>query len=133
MRPKMFVFLAAGFGLLAMVMPMLAHHSFMVGFDMSKAIVMKGVVTKVTWTNPHIAFYIDVTGEHGKVRNWGIDAASPTALVRSGWTRNSLRVGDSVAVEAFPARNGQPFAAATWVTLPKGRRLFAGSDGAYSK
>ena len=133
MRHNVFVLLPMGLGLFLVAAPMLAHHSFMVNFDMSKSIKVKGVLTKVTWANPHISFYVDVTDEAGKVTNWGVDAAGPSALVGRGWSRTSLKPGDIITVEGFPARNGKPFAAASTVTLADGRRVFAGSDGAYSK
>ena len=133
MRPNVFVLLVMGLGLFLVATPMLAHHSFMVEFDMSKPILVKGVVAKVTWANPHIAFYVDVTDEGGKVTHWGVDAAAPSALAGRGWTRTSLKPGDVVTVEGFAARNGKPFAAASMVTLPDGRRVLAGSDGAYPR
>ena len=129
MRPNVFVLLAMGLGLFLVATPMLAHHSFMVNFDISKSITVKGVVTKVTWANPHISFYVDVTDEDGKVTNWGVDAAARSALAGRGWTRTSLKPGDIVTVEGFPARNGRPFTAASMVTLADGRRVSAGSDG----
>ena len=133
MRPNVFALSAMGLGLFLVAAPVLAHHSFTVGFDMSKAVVVNGTVTKVTWANPHISFYVDITDKSGKVTNWGIDAAAPSALVRRGWTQTSLKPGDIVTVEGFPARNGKPFAAASMVTLADGRKVLAGSDGAYPK
>ena len=133
MRPNAFVFFAIAAVLLLVAVPLLAHHSFMVGFDMSKSIVVKGIVTKVTWANPHISFYVDVTDDTGKVTTWGVDAAAPAALVARGWTRNLLKPGDVVAVQGFAARDGKPFAAAANVTLADGRTILAASDGASPK
>jgi hypothetical protein len=62
-----------------------------------------------------------------------VDAAAPAALVARGLNKTSLKVGDTVLIEAYPARNGKPFAAASALTLPDGRRILAGSDGAVSK
>ena len=133
MRLNVFVLLAMGLGVFLAAAPMLAHHSFMVDFDMTKSVTMKGVVTKVVWANPHISFYVDVTDEGGKVTNWGVDAAGPPALAGRGWTRTSLKPGDVITVEGFPAKNGKPLAAASMVTLADGRKVFAGSDGAYPR
>ena len=113
--------------------PLLAHHSFMAQFDMKKSVMVTGMVTKVEWSNPHISFFIDVVDEKGAVTNWSIDAAAPAALARRGWDRTSMKQGDFVAVEGFPARNGKPIAAASMVTWADGRRIFAGSDGVTSK
>ena len=120
-------------GLLLVAMPVLAHHSFMVAFDMNKPITLTGVVTKVDWTNPHISFSVDVKDDSGNVTNWTFDAAAPAALTNRGWIRTSMKPGDFVAVEAFRARNGKPLGAASTVLLADGRNLYAGSDGAYRK
>src|ERR1700720_728195 len=74
--------------------PALAHHSFSAEFDGSKLIELKGVVTKIEWTNPHVYFYLDVRDEKGESANWGCETTGPGALHRQGWTRDSLKVGD---------------------------------------
>jgi hypothetical protein len=86
-----------------------------------------GVVTKVEWMNPHTHFYIDVKDESGKVLNWDVETGSPNALSRRGWTRNSLKVGDNVTVDAFRAKDGSTLASARNVKLSDGRKIFAGS------
>ncbi|MBI4887614.1 MAG: hypothetical protein HY824_11025 [Acidobacteria bacterium] len=108
----------------------LAHHSFAAEFDASKPVKVTGVVTKVEWTNPHIWFFMDVKGEDGTVANWGFEMASPSQLLRAGWKRTSMKVGDVVAVEASRARDGSNAANAQTVVLTStGQRLFAGSPG----
>jgi uncharacterized protein DUF6152 len=110
-----------------------AHHSFAAAYDLTKPITVKGTITRVDWGNPHISLFLNVKDKNGTVKEWGVDAASPAALAGRGLNKTSLRVGDMISVEAFPARNGKPFAAASALTLPDGRRLFAGSDGATSR
>ncbi len=129
MKLKVLVVLTLGIGLFLFAMPLLAHHSFMVEYDMSKPVLIKGVVTKVEYENPHITFFIDVKDEAGRITNWGFEAASPSALRARGWNRDSIKPGDYVTVDAFRSRNGTPFAAAKTLTLSDGRRLFAASDG----
>jgi len=119
----------AAFAALVLAMPALAHHSFSAEFDGSKLIELKGVVTKIDWTNPHVYFYLDVKDDKGNTVNWGCEAASPGSLHRQGWTRDSLKVGDQVIVGGYPARDGSKLADARRVTLPDGRRIFGGTPG----
>jgi hypothetical protein len=106
-----------------------AHHSYSAEFDADKPVKVTGVVTKVDWKNPHALFYIDVTDASGKVANWGWELASPTQLMRAGWTRNSMKVGDTVTVEGTLARDGSNYGNSKAVVLAStGKRLFAASS-----
>ena len=106
-----------------------AHHSFSAEFDLDKPIRLTGVVTKLEWTNPHAWFYIDVKDESGKVTNWGWELGSPNGLLRTGWTRNSLKVGTEVTVEGSRARDGGNTANARDVIITStGQKLFAASS-----
>jgi len=90
---------------------------------------MTGAVTKVEWMNPHTWFYIDVKDESGKVTNWAVEMGSPNGLMRAGWTRNSMKVGDVVTVEGSRAKDGSTNANARSVTLAStGKKLFAASS-----
>lgn len=109
--------------------PVIGHHSFAAEYDANKPVTLKGTVTKVEWMNPHARFYIDVKDEKGNVTNWNLELASPNVLVRNGWTRKSLAVGDEVTVEGSQAKDGSKMANARVVKLADGRRVFAGSSG----
>jgi len=111
------------------VTPLLAHHSFSAEFDGTKPIQLKGVVTRIEWANPHVYFYIDVKGADGKVENWGCETAGPGGLLRRGWKRDSLKVGDEVTVNGYRAKDGSRLADARHITLPDGRRIFGGTPG----
>ena len=116
-------------GLLVAARPVAAHHAFAAEFDADKPVKLTGAVTKIEWTNPHAWFYVDVTDETGKVTNWGLELGSPNGLMRAGWTRNSMKIGDVVTVEASRAKSGTPNANARAVTLKNtGQRLFAASS-----
>ena len=123
--------LAAAAGLLIAGLPVLAHHSFSAEYDAKQPVTLKGVVTKVEWTNPHAHFYVDVKDADGKVVNWNLELASPNMMVRNGWKRNSLKQGDEVVVNASRAKDGTPTASAQTITLSDGRQLtfMAAPDG----
>ena len=106
-----------------------AHHSFSAEFDLDKPIRLTGVVTKLEWTNPHAWFFMDVKDEAGKVTNWGWELGSPNGLLRTGWNRNSLKLGTEVTVEGSRARDGGNTANARVITVTStGQRLFAASS-----
>jgi len=128
MRTRLAVFVA-GIGLLLAVKPAPAHHAFAAEFDANKPVKVTGVVTKVDWRNPHTWFYLDVKDESGKVTNWGMEMGSPNGLMRNGWTRNSMKIGDTITVEASRARDGSNIGNARVVILTTtGQRLFAASS-----
>ncbi|MEY4640064.1 MAG: hypothetical protein RLZZ227_58 [Pseudomonadota bacterium] len=95
----------------------LAHHSFAAQYDGNKVVSLRGWVTKVEWSNPHVYFYIDVENEKGEIENWGIEMGPPHMLQDAGWKRNSMTVGDELLVEATRARDGSTTANARSVTL----------------
>src|SRR5579863_1386570 len=125
MRAKMLSVMAGGLMLAAV--PMLAHHSFSAEYDRSKPISLKGTVTKVEWMNPHARFYVDVKDDSGKVTNWEFELGSPNGLMRQGWTRNSMKPGDTVSVEGYLAKDGAKLGNARTVKTADGKKLFAGS------
>jgi hypothetical protein len=129
MRTKFGVVMAA-FALLLAARPLLAHHSFAAEFDANKPFTMTGTVTKVEWMNPHTYFYIDVKdAKSAKVANWGMEMGSPNGLMRAGWTRNTMKIGDVVTVEGSLAKDGSHTGNARAVSLAStGQKLFAASS-----
>ena len=128
MRAKVFVVVAA-LALITAGRVISAHHSFSAEFDASKSFKMTGTVTKVEWQNPHTYFFIDVADDKGKVTNWGMEMGSPNGLMRAGWTRNTMKVGDKVTVEGSLAKDGSATGNARSVTMASnGQKLFAASS-----
>ena len=106
-----------------------AHHAFTAEFDADKPVKLNGAVTKVEWVNPHSWLFIDVKDPKGETSSWAIELAAPNSMLRRGWNKNSIPVGTLVVVEGWRAKNKSRTANGGFVTLPDGRRLFAGSSG----
>ena len=107
--------------------PVLAHHSFGASFDEKRPVMLSGVVTKIEWTNPHIHLFLDVKDNTGKVVGWKLEGYPPNTLTRTGWTRDvTVKVGDSISIFGWGARDGSAFAHFREVTTASGKRIFAG-------
>jgi hypothetical protein len=115
-------------------MPLVAHHSFAVDYDVKKPVKLQGTVTMIQWTNPHAHVYLDVV-ENGVKTNWNFEMASPNILERNGWSRKALSVNDQVTVEGYLGRVVTTRGFLTSITLSDGRKLFAspgpGTDAPY--
>ena len=111
------------FGVMATALPLLAHHELRAEFDQQKPVSLRGVVTRFEWNNPHAFLFVDVKDSSGEIINWAVEWASPLELRRAGWTRDVLKVGDSVTVEGWLARDGSKLASGRTIVLASGRRL----------
>ena len=128
MRIKLLL-LATAVGLLIPVTSALAHHAFAAEYDEKKPVTLTGTVTKVEWMNPHVFFYIDVKDAEGKVTNWRGEGGNLSTLMRRGWRKDSLKIGEIITIEGSLAKSGQPLVNARTVTRADGQKLFAGSAG----
>jgi hypothetical protein len=114
---------------IASAMPTLAHHSFSAEFDVSRPVLLTGVVQRMEFSNPHSWIYVEVTTDSGEVQEWAVEGAAPNALLRRGFSRTSLPAGIEIEVRGFQARDRTFRAAGRDVTLPDGSKLFVGSGG----
>jgi hypothetical protein len=108
---------------LAAVVPLWAHHAFSAEFDGQKPVKLQGKVTKMEWVNPHAWLHMDVKGVA-----WMVEAAAPNALLRRGWTKESLPPGVEIVVEGYRAKDGTNKANGSIITFTDGKKLFVGSS-----
>jgi hypothetical protein len=120
------LFGAAGLGLLLSSSVVQAHHAFAAEFDARQPIDLKGTITKAKWVNPHSWLYFDVTGPDGKVTNWGVEFGAPNSLANKGLSKSDLKVGQSVHIQGFRSKNGEPLGYSVYVTLADGRTFQTG-------
>jgi hypothetical protein len=116
-------------GLALATHPVHAHHSFAAEFDAAKPITITGPVTKMEWANPHIFLHVDAKDDAGNVTSWAIEMGNIMALIRLGWKRDDIKIGDTLTVDGFLARDGSKLMNAKTVLL-NGRKMFAGSSQA---
>jgi len=111
------------------VLPMEAHHSFSAEYDASKAVRITGLISKVEWTNPHSYIYLDVKDDHGNFVTWTCEGGAPNALSRRGFRKNDIKLGDTVTIDGYGAKDGSHLMDARRITLTDGRTFYSGSPG----
>jgi len=93
--------------LLAWLAPGAAHHSHG-NYDLTDYLTMEGTVTEIHWINPHTWIYMEVANPDGTATLWTLEGGSINALTQRGWSRESVQVGDTIAVRCHPLRGGTP-------------------------
>ena len=104
-----------------------AHHSFGVAFDANKPVTLTGTISRIDWTNPHTHLFLDVKDASGKVVTWTLEGYPPNVLERTGWKKDvTVKVGDTLTIYGWRARDGSPYAHLREATLASGKKLFFG-------
>jgi len=94
-----------------------------------RCVKLEGTVTRMEWINPHSWIHIDVRTSSGEVQHWMVEGGAPNALLRRGWTKNSLPTGTKIMVQGFQAKDGSMRANGRDITFADGSKLFVGSSG----
>lgn len=102
-----------------------AHHSLSGEFDTTVNFEIRGSISKVEWTNPHIWLYLDVSGDNSEVAKWECEMGSPNQLIRQGWTKEDLPLGTVIRAQANPARDGSNTCSTRRITLDDGTPVFS--------
>jgi hypothetical protein len=98
------------------------HHSFAM-FDTTRQVTVEGTVKQFDWTNPHTWIWVEVSNAAGGVDTWAAEGVSPNSLLRSGWTRDSLKPGDKIVLVLNPLKDGRKGGSFVRATLADGRAL----------
>ena len=104
-----------------------AHHSAAAEYR-GEVKTWTGTIRRFAWMNPHTWLYFDMRDPAGKVTHWECEGSAPGGLMRSGWTRETLRPGMVIMIEGYPAKDRPEGCKVKAVILPGGRRLTMGSD-----
>lgn len=126
---KMSLILAVSGLLLAISVPVVAHHAFGAEFDPNRPLILQGPVTKVEWVNPHAWIHLEVTADDGSTESWMVEGGTPNTLLRRGITRDSLVPGTVIVVDGYQSKDRSNRANGRDITFPDGRKLFMGSSG----
>jgi hypothetical protein len=122
MRNKLPAIFFAMVGLLAVSVPLFAHHGY-AAYDTDRKVTLKGTVTRWIWSNPHCMVQLDVADESGRVAHWIAETENPSAMIRIGWTDKSIKVGDQITLTALPVKSGAPVGRIVDVVLANGQTL----------
>ena len=115
-------------GLLMISARMFAHHNGGAIYDKSQQVSFTGTVTKYDFVNPHIRIHFDVKDDNGVVSNWVAESAPPQRVYRTGFNKDSLKLGDKIVVTGHPSKTGKKWLSVLKLVAPDGKTLSAGAD-----
>jgi len=110
-------------------LPAAAHHGRGASYDMKQILPLKGTVTEVLWRNPHIAIFMDVKDENGKVTKWAIEHSNIVTLSQQGYSRTTLMPGMDITAYVRPGSKGQPIGLCMKIVLADGKEIFQRRGG----
>jgi len=121
---KAYVSIIAIFVTLSLNVPGLAHHSIPVFWNQDKKIEITGVLKSATIVNPHSVFVIEVTEPNGQKTDWTGITAAGTAMMKAGWTTDTIKAGTKVTVKgSAPRKEGAKGILIESFTLPDGKTI----------
>lgn len=129
MRRTLLCIFSLGIAVSIFAAPLVAHHGF-ANYDTDKRVAVKGTVTEWIWSNPHCVLQFDATDESGKVVHWVAETENPSSMIRYGWTKDALKVGDQVTVTVVPVKGGGPVGRIAEIAFPDGHKLLGRTAGA---
>ena len=104
-------------------MPLIAHHGRGATYA-KKEVSLKGTVKEVLWRNPHIAIFLDVKDENGKVTTWAIEHSNVSQLARLGYSKTTLMPGMQITAVVNPGSKGDPIGLCQKIILADGKEIF---------
>jgi len=125
MKSKLFVSIITVF---LAAFPVLAHHPFSAEYDWKQPISVTGTVSKLDWANPHAHIYVDAKDPDGKTRSWTFELGGLNALTNAGWSKDIVKTGDTVVVDAWLSKSQSNVGNVKSIKLPNGRELSGASS-----
>ncbi len=102
------------------------HHSFAAEFTAEETATITGVVAEIWFRNPHVRYFIDVSNDDGEIQRWDTRGSSPTLLVRKGWTKKTISVGDVITIHGHLGRDDKRLLSIITVELADGTMIGQG-------
>ena len=123
MRSKLQALSVGAVAILMVATSSFAHHAWAV--DTTRSITVKGTVTGVDWSNPHIQIFVDTKDSNGSVEKWTVGGPSPSRMAGNGWDKNTLKAGDVITAVGQRATDTVNLLKTQRVVLSNGKEMVA--------